>query len=123
MVMDTNVPVLVVEDSSTMTRIISSALEKLGFTDIDTAQDGQSGLDQLRNKRYGLILSDWEMQPVSGDQFLREVRKDPANSRIPIVVITAQSSRGAAWLAGAKAYLSKPFSDRELESAIKVALE
>ena len=121
--MDTTVPVLVVEDSSTMTRIISSALEKLGFTDIDTAQDGQSGLDQLRNKRYGLILSDWEMQPVSGDQFLREVRKDPANSRIPIVVITAQSSRGAAWLAGAKAYLSKPFRDRELESAIKVALE
>jgi two-component system, chemotaxis family, chemotaxis protein CheY len=121
--MDTTLPVLVVEDSSTMTRIIASALEKLGFTDIDTAPDGQSGLDLLRNKRYGLILSDWEMQPVSGDQFLREVRKDPAHSTIPIVVITAQSSRGAAWLAGAKAYLGKPFSDRDLETAIKVALE
>jgi two-component system chemotaxis response regulator CheY len=121
--MDKTLPVLVVEDSSTMTRIIAGALEKLGFTDIDTAQDGQSGLDQLRNKRYGLILSDWEMQPVSGDQFLREVRKDPAHSNIPIVVITAQSRRGAAWLAGAKAYLGKPFSDRDLETAIKVALE
>ena len=121
--MDTKIPVLVVEDSSTMTRIISTALEKLGFTDIDTAQDGQSGLNQLRNKRYGLILSDWEMQPVSGDEFLREVRKDPANSNIPVVVITAQSSRGAAWLAGARAYLGKPFSDRDLETAIKVALE
>ena len=121
--MDTTIPVLVVEDSSTMARIISSSLEKMGFTDIDTAENGQSGLDQLRNKRYGLILSDWEMQPVSGDQFLREVRKDPASRNIPIVVITAQSSRGAAWAAGAKAYLGKPFNDRDLETAIRVALE
>ena len=121
--MDTTISILVVEDSSTMTRIIMSALGKLGYTDIDTAQDGQSGLDQLRYKRYALILSDWEMQPLSGEEFLREVRKDPANSSIPIIVITAQSSRGAAWLAGANAYLGKPFNDRDLEAAIKVALE
>lgn len=121
--MDTTIPVLVVEDSRTMSLIISGALQKLGFTDIDTAQDGQSALDQLRHKGYGLILSDWEMQPVGGDEFLRAVRKDPANSKVPVVVITAQSSRGAAWLAGAKAYLGKPFSDRDLEIAIKMALE
>jgi two-component system, chemotaxis family, chemotaxis protein CheY len=121
--MDTTIPVLVVEDSRTMSLIISTALRKLGFTDVDIAHDGQAALDQLRNKRYGLILSDWEMQPVSGDQFLREVRKDTESSTIPVVVITAQSSRGAAWLAGAKAYLGKPFSDRDLETAIKLALE
>lgn len=121
--MDTTIPILVVEDSSTMSRIISTALQKLGFNDIDMAHDGQSALDQLRQKKYGLILSDWEMQPVGGDQFLREVRTDPANGNIPVVVITGQSSRGAAWLAGAKAFLGKPFSDRDLKKAIKLALE
>jgi two-component system chemotaxis response regulator CheY len=106
-----------------MSRIISTALQKLGFTDIDTASDGQSALDQLQQKRYGLILSDWEMELVSGDQFIRQVRTHPTNGNIPVVVITGQSSRGAAWLAGARAFLGKPFSDRDLETAIKLALE
>lgn len=121
--METATAVLVVEDSRTMSHIISTALQKLGFTDVDIAQDGQSALDRLQQKKYGLIVSDWEMQPMGGDQFLKEVRKDIAISKIPIVVITAQSSRGAAWLAGANAYLGKPFSERDFEIAIKLALE
>ena len=106
-----------------MSMIVSKALRNLGFADINIVHDGQSALSQLRLKRYGLILSDWEMQPMGGEEFLTELKRDPAIGKIPVVVITGQGSRGASWLGGAKAYLGKPFTDRDFETAIKVALE
>ena len=120
--MDTSLSVLVVDDSSTMTHIISDMLQKLGFSDIDTAQDGQSALDRMRLKHYGLVLSDWEMQPMGGDEFLKAIRKDPKISRTPIILITAKSSRGASWLAGANAFLPKPFNQSDLMMALKSVL-
>src|SRR5262245_9867273 len=107
--MDTSLSVLVVDDSSTMTHIISDMLRKLGYTDIDTAQDGQSALDRMQLKSYGVVLSDWEMQPMGGEAFLKAIRQGPRTSRIPVILITAKSSRGASWLAGANAFLPKPF--------------
>ena len=106
-----------------MSIIVSNALRKLGFADINIVHDGQSALSQLRLRRYGLILSDWEMGPMGGEEFLKELRRDPVFGKIPVVVITAQGGRGASWLGGAKAYLGKPFTDRDFETAIKVALE
>ncbi len=120
--MDTSLSVLVVDDSSTMTQIISDLLRKLGFTDIDLAQDGQSALDRMQLKQYGVVLSDWEMQPMGGAQFMEAIRQNPKTSRTPIVVITAKSSRGASWLAGANAFLSKPFSQKDLMIALKSVL-
>jgi len=120
--MDTSLSVLVVDDSSTMTHIISDMLRKLGFTDIDTAQDGNSALDQMQLKSYGVVLSDWEMQPMGGEEFLKAMRRDPKTGRIPVILITAKSSRGASWLAGANAFLAKPFNQSDLMSALKSVL-
>jgi two-component system, chemotaxis family, chemotaxis protein CheY len=121
--MNTSIPVLVVDDSHTISVIISNFLRKLGFIDVDLAQDGQSALDRLHNKQYGLVLSDWEMQPMNGDQFLKELRQDSNFSRIPIILITGKSSRGVSWLAGASAYLAKPFSEGDFAIAIQTALK
>jgi two-component system, chemotaxis family, chemotaxis protein CheY len=120
--MNTSVPVLVVDDSRTMAHMISDLLRKIGFTDVDSAHDAHAALDRLRHKRYGLVLSDWEMQPMSGDEFLKEIRQDARIGRVPVIVITASGGRGASWLAGADAYLRKPFDDRDLQNAIKGVL-
>ena len=121
--MNTSLPVLVVDDSSTMTRIISDVVRKIGFKDVDIAHDGHSALDQLRHKQYGLVLSDWEMQPMSGEEFLKEMRQEKLIGKIPIIMITATAGRGASWLAGAAAYLHKPFSESDLKTAIKRVLQ
>ena len=120
--MNTSISVLVVENSTTISLIISDHLRKIGFTDIDLAQDGQSALDHLNKKPYGLILSDWEMEPMGGDQFLKELRQNQQFSKIPVVLISGKSSRGASWSAGASAHLSKPFSGGDFETAVKIAL-
>lgn len=116
---DTSLPVLVVDDSHTVRLAISKQLHSLGFADIDLAQDGQSAFDCLRQKQYGLVLSDWEMQPMGGEAFLKALRQQ---SKVPVILITATTGRGASWLAGANAYLAKPFNERDLETAIKRAL-
>jgi len=121
--MKTSVSVLVVDDSHTMTLLISDLVRKLGFTDVDLAHDGPSALELLRHKQYGLVLSDWEMHPMSGDELLKEIRKDEKIGKIPIILITAKSGRGASWLAGADAYLPKPFNESDLQIAIKTVLE
>ena len=120
--MDTSLSVLVVEDSTTMSRIIFDQLQKVGFTDIDLAQDGRSALDRMVAKQYGLVLSDWEMQPMSGEQLLKAIRQNHKISKTPVILITATSSRGASWLAGANAYLAKPFNESDLKLAIKSVL-
>jgi len=121
--MNTSVPILVVDDSRTMALMISDLVRKLGFTDVDLAHDGRSALERLRQKQYGLVLSDWEMHPMSGDEFLKEIRKDEKIGKIPVILITAKSGRGASWLAGADAYLPKPFNESDLQIAIKRVLE
>jgi two-component system chemotaxis response regulator CheY len=120
--MNKSVPVLVVEDSHTIGLVITKQLQKLGFADIDVAQDGQAALASLQQKHYGLVLSDWEMQPMGGDEFIRTLRKDAKIGKTPVILITAKTGRGASWLAGADAYLSKPFTERDLETAIKRVL-
>ena len=118
-----SLPVLVVDDSRTMTQLISDLVRKVGFNDVDAENDGHSALEQLRHKKYGLVLSDWEMQPMSGEEFLREMRQDRAIGKIPIILITGTAGRGTAWLAGAAAYLPKPFSESDLNTAIERVLE
>ncbi len=103
--------------------MISDLVRKVGFTDVDTALDGPSALDQLRKKQYGLVLSDWEMQPMGGEEFLKEMRQDKAIGNVPVILITGKAGRGASWLAGASAYLPKPFNESDLQTAIKRVLE
>ncbi len=120
--MNTSLPVLVVDDSPTMTHILSDLVRKIGFADVEIAQDGHSALDKLRHKKYGLVLSDWEMQPMSGEELFKEMRQDNMIGAVPIILITATAGRGASWLAGASAYLRKPFNETDLRIAIERVL-
>jgi two-component system chemotaxis response regulator CheY len=117
--MDLSLPVLVVDDSRTMTTIISRLVRDLGFTDIDHAHDGQSALDRLREKKYGLLLSDWDMAPMNGTELTERVRKDALNATIPVIMITAKGDADIAWLCGADGYLTKPFKAKDLREKIE----
>jgi len=73
-------------------------------------------------RHYGLLISDWEMPNMSGEEFLKAVRRDPKCMKLPIIMITGTTTRGTSWLAGANAYLQKPFTDADFEKAVKSAL-
>ena len=116
--MDTSLPVLVVDDSRTMTTIISKLARDVGFTNVDQVNDGHSALDRMREKKYGLLLSDWDMAPMNGTELTERVRKDATNSTIPIIMITAKGDADIAWLCGADGYLTKPFKANDLKEKI-----
>ena len=120
--MITPTAVLVVDDSLTVRNIVVKSLRNLGFSDVDAAEDGNLALERMRAKQYGLLISDWEMPNMSGEEFLKAVRRDPKCMRMPIIMITGTTTRGTSWLAGANAYLQKPFTDADFEKAVKSAL-
>jgi two-component system chemotaxis response regulator CheY len=115
------VPVLVVDDSRTIRNIVANNLKDLCFTEIDLAEDGMTALDRLRDKRYGLLITDWEMPKLGGEQLLKALRQNPAGAKMPIIVITGTATRGRPWLAGANAYLEKPFSESDFQKAVETA--
>ena len=110
-----NMPILIVDDYKTMLRIIRNLLKQLGFNNVDEAIDGSSALQKLRDKDCGLIISDWNMEPMSGLQLLKEVRKDVKLKELPFIMITAESKSEnviAAKEAGVSNYIVKPFMPR-----------
>ena len=122
MALDPSMPVLVVDDSGTMINIQRSLLRQLGFNDIDDAQDGPAALTKMRNRRYGLVISDWNMEPMSGYDFLREVRSDPVLKRTPFIIVTAEAKTEhviAAKKAGVSNYIVKPFNAESLRMKIE----
>ena len=122
MALDPSMPVLVVDNSETMINIQRSLLRQLGFNDIDDAQDGPGALTKMRHRRYGLIISDWNMEPMSGYDFLREVRSDPALKRTPFIIVTAEAKTEhviAAKKAGVSNYIVKPFNAETLRIKIE----
>ena len=122
MAVDLSMPVLVVDDYSTMIRIIRNLLKQLGFEHIDDATDGSAALNKMRSKKYGLVISDWSMQPMTGYDLLREVRADPDLATTPFIMITAESKTENVILAkkaGANNYIVKPFSATALMTKIE----
>jgi two-component system, chemotaxis family, chemotaxis protein CheY len=122
MALDPSMPVLVVDDYSTMIRIIRNLLRQLGFVDIDDANDGASALAKMRGKRYGLVISDWNMEPMSGFDLLQNVRSDPDFGDTPFIMVTAESKTEnviAAKKAGVNNYIVKPFNAQTLKSKIE----
>ena len=116
--MDLNMPILIVDDYKTMLRIIRNLLKQLGFDNVDEAMDGSSALQRLRDKSYGLVSSDWNMEPMTGLQLLREVRADGKLKHIPFVMVTAESKTEnvvAAKEAGVTNYIVKPFNAETLK--------
>jgi two-component system, chemotaxis family, chemotaxis protein CheY len=115
-------PVLVVDDYSTMVRIIRNLLHQLGFSDVDDANDGAAALAKMRAKRYGLVISDWNMEPMSGYELLLQVRADPALGETPFIMVTAESKTDnviAARKAGVNNYIVKPFNAQTLRTKIE----
>jgi two-component system chemotaxis response regulator CheY len=117
--MDVSFPVLVVDDSQTMTTIISKLVREVGFSDIDQVTDGPSALARLRERKYGLILSDWDMRPMNGTELIQQIRKDPMNSSTLVIMITAKGDADVSWLSGADGYLTKPFKAHDLREKIE----
>jgi len=86
MALDPSIPVLVVDDYSTMVRIIRNLLRQLGFADVDDAPDGAAALAKMHAKRYGLVISDWNTEPMTGFDLLRQVRGDPELGETPFIM-------------------------------------
>ena len=119
--MDKNMPILIVDDYKTMLRIIRNLLKQLGFDNVDEATDGSTALARLREKSYGLVISDWNMEPMTGLQLLREVRNDAKLKHIPFVMVTAESKTEnviAAKEVGVTNYIVKPFNAETLKQKL-----
>ena len=122
MAVDRSMPILVVDDYNTMIRIIRNLLRQLGFEDVDDAPDGSVALSKMHIKRYGLIISDWNMEPMTGYELLKQVRSDPKISTTPFIMVTAESKTEnvvAAKQAGVNNYIVKPFNAQTLQSKIE----
>jgi two-component system chemotaxis response regulator CheY len=122
MAYDPSMPVLVVDDYSTMVRIIRNLLRQLGFANVDDASDGSSALEKMHMRRYGLVISDWNMEPMTGYDLLRQVRADPSLGEIPFIMVTAESKTEnviAAKKAGVNNYIVKPFNAQTLKAKIE----
>ena len=118
---DMNMPILIVDDYKTMLRIIRNLLKQLGFNNVDEATDGAHALTKLRDKDYGLVISDWNMEPMSGYQLLTEVRADAKLKDMPFILITAESKTEnviAAKEAGVNNYIVKPFNAATLRTKL-----
>ena len=124
MSLDLSMPVLVVDDSSTMVRIISTLLRHLGFGDVDDADGAASALAKMHGKRYGLVISDWNMEPVTGFDLLRQMRADPQLAKTPFIMVTAETKVEnviAAKKGGVDNFIVKPFNAQTLREKIEMA--
>jgi two-component system chemotaxis response regulator CheY len=122
MAVDLSIPVLVVDDYNTMVRIVRNLLKQLGFENIDDANDGSAALSKMRLRQYGLVISDWNMEPMTGFDLLKAVRADPALALTPFIMVTAESKTDnviAAKKAGVSNYIVKPFNAQTLKTKIE----
>jgi len=125
MSVDKNMPILIVDDYKTMLRIIRNLLKQLGFNNVDEATDGAEALQKLRAKPYNLVISDWNMEPMTGYQLLKEVRADDKLTKTPFIMITAESKTEnvvAAKKAGVDNYIVKPFNAATLKTKMTAVL-
>jgi len=125
MAVDMSMNVLIVDDYKTMLRILRNLLKQLKFDNIVDATDGGMALEVLRSQDIGLVISDWNMEPMTGIQLLREVRSDDKLKHLPFIMITAESKSEnviAAKEAGVSNYIVKPFNAETLKSKLTSVL-
>lgn len=121
MALDTTMPVLVVDDYKTMVRIIRNLLKQLGFEDVDDAADGAEAYQKMEGRKYGLVISDWNMPEMTGYELLKQVRGTEGMSKTPFIMVTAESKTEnviAAKKAGVNNYIVKPFNAQTLKGKI-----
>jgi two-component system chemotaxis response regulator CheY len=116
-----SMPVLLVEDFGAMTTIMRGLLRKVGFENVDVASDRSTALAKMREKSYGLVISDWNMAPMNGCELIKTVRSEPRLAKTPFIMVTAESTPDhviAAKKAGVDNYIVKPFNAETLSSKI-----
>ncbi len=125
MTVDKSMNILIVDDYKTMLRIIRNLLKQLGFENVDEATDGGAALQKIRDRAYGLVISDWNMEPMTGIELLREVRADEKIKQTPFIMVTAESKTEnvvAAKQAGVNNYIVKPFNAETLKKKMGAVL-
>ena len=125
MAIDKSMNVLIVDDYKTMLRIIRNLLKQLEFDNVEEATDGAEALAKLRAGNFGLVISDWNMEPMTGLDLLKEVRADSRLKNLPFIMVTAESKTEnviAAKEAGVDNYIVKPFNAETLKAKIASVL-
>jgi len=118
---DKNLKFLVVDDFSTMRRIIRNLLKELGFSNVDEAEDGAAGLQKLRSGSFQFVITDWNMPNMTGIQLLRAIRSEPSLRGLPVLMVTAEAKKEniiEAAQAGASGYIVKPFTAATLDEKL-----
>lgn len=118
---DKNMKFLVVDDFSTMRRIVRNLLKELGYTNVDEAEDGVAGLNKLKGANFEFVVTDWNMPNMTGIDMLRAIRADAQLKHLPVLMITAEAKKEniiEAAKAGASGYIVKPFTAATLEEKL-----
>ncbi|MCX7628168.1 MAG: chemotaxis response regulator CheY [Methylophilaceae bacterium] len=123
---DKNMKFLVVDDFSTMRRIVRNLLKELGFTNVEEAEDGAIALQKLKSGGFDFVVTDWNMPNMTGIELLTNIRADPALKHLPVLMVTAEAKKEniiAAAQAGASGYVVKPFTAATLEEKLNKIFE
>ena len=115
---DPNMKIMVVDDMSTMRRIVRNVLKQIGFTNVEEAENGKEALDKLKSEPYGFVVSDWNMPVMTGIDMLRAIRADGSLKDIPVLMVTAEAQKEnivEAVQAGVSNYIVKPFTAEALQ--------
>jgi two-component system chemotaxis response regulator CheY len=121
-----NTKFLVVDDFSTMRRIVRNLLKELGYTNVDEAEDGVMALSKLRSEQFDFVISDWNMPNMDGLTMLQNIRADANLSKMPVLMVTAEAKKEniiAAAQAGANGYVVKPFTAATLDEKLSKIFE
>lgn len=123
---DLSIKILVVDDFSTMRRIIKNLLRQIGYSNIEEAEDGAQAFSKLKNGGYGFVVSDWNMPNMDGLELIKAVRSDPELKGLPILFVTAEAEKDkviTAIQAGVNNYIVKPFTGEVLKEKMDKILE
>ena len=123
---DLKMKILVVDDFSTMRRIVKNILKQLGYVDIEEAEDGSIALTKMKLDMYGLVISDWNMPNMSGLDLLKKIRSDDALKNTPVLMVTAEAKKEnviEAIQSGVNNYIVKPFTAEVLKEKIDKIFE
>lgn len=124
--MDKNIKILIVDDFSTMRRIIKNLLRDLGYTNTSEADDGNTALPMLQSGSFDLLVTDWNMPGMQGIDLLKAVRADPKLSALPVLMVTAEQKKEQiieAAKAGVNGYIVKPFTAATLKEKLDKIFE
>lgn len=124
--LDQNMKILVVDDFSTMRRIIKNILREIGYNNVDEADDGSTALEKLKSAKFDFVVTDWNMPNMPGIELLKAIRQDAALKDMPVLMVTAEAAKEnvvTAVAAGVNNYIVKPFTAAALKERIDLILQ